>query len=247
MADDTYPDFNVDLIGQNIDLVHELTGRRIGRALHGSSGLSEKELAAAARAGVVKVNWSSESLLIRSQAARDFYLAHTGTLASPKNAGWKTTAMDHGLQSYVAEKYLLKVTSRMRLLGAAGHGRAFLAAQELVGLRTKTKEQRETTMQGTGQWRTLRRDTFLVARDSNYFTQRTPARIRPSRLGTVPRREPLASPAGRRSLGHASLALRSRLVRLLAQGGPRPAAHRRTGAGHGLAARHCPDRALARR
>lgn len=125
LAADGYPEFRVDLIGENIAAIRQLTGREVGLALHGSSGLDEANLAAAARAGVVKVNWSSESLLIRSQAAQSFYSERAETLASPRHAQWKASAMDNGVQAFVAGRYVPRVVARMQLLGGAGWGRAF--------------------------------------------------------------------------------------------------------------------------
>jgi fructose-bisphosphate aldolase class II len=121
-----YPEFRTELVEANRRLVHELTGRNVGLALHGSSGLEEAKLAEAARAGVVKVNWSSESLLIRSEAARVFY-SENAPLLDPAHPQWKATAMDNGVQSFVAARYVPKVVGRMKLLGGAGQGPAFLA------------------------------------------------------------------------------------------------------------------------
>lgn len=128
LAQDGYPQFRVERIGEHVAALRALTGRDIGLALHGSSGLDEEHLAAAARAGVVKVNWSSESLLLRSRAAQDYYTAHAEALASPRHPRWKATAMDDGVQRHVANFYVPKVAARIRLLGGAGQGRAFLAA-----------------------------------------------------------------------------------------------------------------------
>jgi len=122
---DGYPEFRVDRIGANLELVRELTGRAVGLALHGSSGLDADSLAAAARAGVVKVNWSSESLLLRSSAARAYYAERAKQL-DPRDPQWKATAMDNGVQSYVGARYVPRVAERMRLLGGAGQGPAFL-------------------------------------------------------------------------------------------------------------------------
>ena len=119
------PEFRVDLVEANVRLMKELTGRDVGVALHGSSGLDEKALAAAARSGVVKVNWSSESLLCRSQAARDYYVEKVAQL-DPAHAQWKATAMDNGVQCFVSARYVPKVAQRMTLLGGAGHGPAFV-------------------------------------------------------------------------------------------------------------------------
>lgn len=121
-----YPHFRVDLVEANVRLVRELTGRDVGIALHGSSGLDEAALAAAARAGVVKVNWSSESLHCRSTAARDYYASSKEEL-TPGHSRWKAAAMDNGVQSFVSARYVPKVADRMRLLGGAGRGPAFVA------------------------------------------------------------------------------------------------------------------------
>jgi fructose/tagatose bisphosphate aldolase len=100
-------------------LASRLTGRPIGIALHGSSGLSQESLKRAVRAGVAKVNWSSESLLVRSRAAQEYYATHAAELEKthPK---WKATTVDNGLQTFVAARYLPVVTERIKLLGGAG-------------------------------------------------------------------------------------------------------------------------------
>ncbi len=48
-------------------------------------------------------------------------------LTNPANAElemthpkWKATALDHGVQSYVSERYVPKVAERIRILGGAG-------------------------------------------------------------------------------------------------------------------------------
>ena len=114
-----YPEFRVDLVEENVRLMRELTGRDVGIALHGSSGLDEKSLADAARSGVVKVNWSSESLLCRSGAARDYY-AQMAPQLDPAHPAWKAAAMDNGVQSFVSARYVPRVVERMKLLGGAG-------------------------------------------------------------------------------------------------------------------------------
>jgi fructose/tagatose bisphosphate aldolase len=122
---DGYPDFRVDLVGANVDLVRALTGRSVGLALHGSSGLDAASLAAAARAGVVKVNWSSESLLLRSSAARAYYEERAPRF-DPRDPQWKASVMDNGVQSFIGSRYVPKVVERMKLLGGGGQGPAFL-------------------------------------------------------------------------------------------------------------------------
>lgn len=111
--------FSVKTIKNNIRLTKEITGREIGIALHGSTGLSPQDLSNASKAGVVKVNWSTESLLIRSTAARNYYLSHEEKL-DKKHPEWKNTVMDNGITSYVAKEYIPKVAERMQILGGVG-------------------------------------------------------------------------------------------------------------------------------
>ncbi len=122
--------FSPEAVRAHRELASELAGRPIGIALHGSSGLSEDQLRAAVDAGVSKVNWSSESLLIRSTAARDFYVS-AGERLEKGHPEWKATAMDHGVQSFVSERYVPRVVERMTILGGAGNGSRFLQSRNL--------------------------------------------------------------------------------------------------------------------
>ena len=121
-----YP-FSPDAVARHRERATEICGRPIGLALHGSSGLPESALREGVAAGVVKVNWSSESLLIRSQAARDFYAVHTAELEK-SHAQWKATAMDNGVQSFIAGRYVPRVAERIRILGGEGRGPLVCAA-----------------------------------------------------------------------------------------------------------------------
>jgi fructose/tagatose bisphosphate aldolase len=112
--------FDASTVAQHQQFASSLTGRPIGIALHGSSGLSEHGLREAVAAGVAKVNWSSESLLLRSKTALEFYQTHTAQLEKT-HKDWKNTAMDNGLQRFVSEVYVQKVVERITLLGGAGH------------------------------------------------------------------------------------------------------------------------------
>jgi fructose-bisphosphate aldolase, class II len=77
-------------------------------------------------AGVAKVNWSSESLLIRSRAAQEYYATHTAQLEK-SHGDWKNTAMDNGVQRFVSGRYVPVALERMRLLGGEGQGSRFTA------------------------------------------------------------------------------------------------------------------------
>lgn len=127
-SDEGYPEFSVAAVKENIALLKSITGRDIGLALHGSSGLSKDDLSEAAQAGVVKVNWSTESLMVRSGTAARFYTDNSEKLVR-SHAEWKTTAMDNGVQSAVSVPYMEKVIERILLL--RGEGQASSVASSL--------------------------------------------------------------------------------------------------------------------
>lgn len=120
--------FSCEAIRAHQTAASELASRPIGIALHGSSGLSNEDLQVAVANGVAKVNWSSESLLLRSQAAKEYYQNY-GDRLTKSHPDFKTTAMDNGLQTYVASIYQMKVVERIRILNGAGFGRKFLQTQ----------------------------------------------------------------------------------------------------------------------
>ena len=120
--------FSPQAVREHQQLATQVCGRPVGIALHGSSGLADASLQAAVAAGVVKVNWSSESLLLRSQAAQEYFATHTVQLLK-SHPDWKNTAMDHGLQSFIAERYVGRVAARIRVLG--GHGQAGVVREAL--------------------------------------------------------------------------------------------------------------------
>ena len=111
--------FSAEAVAAHREIAAKITGRPIGIALHGSSGLGAAALGAAVSAGVTKVNWSSESLLIRSQAARDYYATHTAQFEK-SHPEWKRTTMDHGVQAFVSTRYVPQVIERIRVLSAVG-------------------------------------------------------------------------------------------------------------------------------
>jgi len=123
LGGDGYPTFSASHVKAQAQLAERMLGRRVGIALHGSSGLADESLQAAVRAGVTKVNWSSESLLIRSQAARRYY-AENGAKLEPGHPEFKVTAMDNGLQQFISREYLGKVQQRLATLGSAGKATA---------------------------------------------------------------------------------------------------------------------------
>jgi fructose-bisphosphate aldolase, class II len=122
-----FPAFSSDAIQAHCDFVKNLTGREIGLALHGSSGLPDADLECAVQAGVVKVNWSSDSLHLRSHLAQDYY-SEFGTQLEPGHAKFKSTAMDNGLQQFVSSSYVPKVAARIALLGGSNRATELMDA-----------------------------------------------------------------------------------------------------------------------
>lgn len=125
-SNDGYSGFNPKVIEDNVTLLKKITGRNIGIALHGSTGLSEEKLSAAAKAGVTKVNWSSESLYVRSQAAKEYIESHAEKF-DKKHKEWKNTVMDNGINAYIAKKYIPVVKHRIEVLGGNGMASKFVA------------------------------------------------------------------------------------------------------------------------
>jgi fructose/tagatose bisphosphate aldolase len=124
-----YPEFRAEAVGENIDLMRSITGRSMGIALHGSSGLSADDLKAAVRQGVIKVNWATDSLAIRSSAAHEYYNRDQARFEKT-HPHWKVTAMDNGVQEFISKAYIPKVTERIRLLGGEGQADSIKARQE---------------------------------------------------------------------------------------------------------------------
>ncbi len=107
--------FSPKTIEAQVALAKKITGREIGIALHGSTGLSAEDLRNAVKAGVVKVNWSTESLFIRSNAAKNYYELMIEKL-DKKHTQWKAAAMDNGVNKFVSEIYIPRVKERIRIL-----------------------------------------------------------------------------------------------------------------------------------
>ncbi len=117
--------FSPGAIRAHCELASELAGRPIGIALHGSSGLTENQLAEGVAAGVAKVNWSSESLLIRSQAAAAYFDENRERLGQ-SHPGFKAAAMDNGLQQSISVTYVPRVKARIESLNGKGQASVFL-------------------------------------------------------------------------------------------------------------------------
>lgn len=122
---DGYREFQTITVERNVALLKKITGRNIGIALHGSTGLSPDKLTSASKCGVIKVNWSSESLYIRSMTAKKYY-SEFAEKFDKKHKDWKNTVMDNGMTSYVSKEYIPVVAEKMKLLGGDGKGSLFM-------------------------------------------------------------------------------------------------------------------------
>lgn len=119
--------FSPKTIEEQIKITKQVTGREIGIALHGSTGLSDADLSASAKAGVIKVNWSTESLLIRNLAAQEYFTTMQPRF-DKKHKEWKNTVMDNGLTSFIALSYVPKVMHRIKVLGGEGKATSAMKA-----------------------------------------------------------------------------------------------------------------------
>jgi fructose-bisphosphate aldolase class II len=117
--------FDPDLARQHVENLKRLTGREIGLALHGTSGLNEVSLISGVQAGVVKINWSSELLHLRANAGLEYFRKKVAA-AEPDQGDWKNTVMDNGLQSFIGEVTIPVITNRIHLLGGEGRARDFV-------------------------------------------------------------------------------------------------------------------------
>ncbi len=133
-SDHGFPTFSPKTVEQHRLLCRQLTKRDIGIALHGSTGLSADQLRSGVQAGVVKVNWSSESLHLRASATRDYYVTNSDKLAKT-HPEFKKTAMDNGATTFVSQRYIPVVIERIGWLGSAGKAATCLAGSGIAAAR----------------------------------------------------------------------------------------------------------------
>ena len=121
-----YPTFRPENISAAASLLEQLCGRKIGIVLHGSSGLSEAQIRGAVAHGLTKMNWSTDGLILRSTAAREYYDSHREQLV-PGHADFKQSAMDNGVGRFISQRFVPRITNLIELLGAAGKAATFMA------------------------------------------------------------------------------------------------------------------------
>jgi fructose/tagatose bisphosphate aldolase len=125
-SEEGYPDFQPENVAKNTALIEKLTGRKIGVVLHGSSGLSEDQIKRAVSQGLIKMNWSTAGLILRSSAAQEYYKTHHEKLV-PGHPDFKQTAGDNGVGRYVSVRFQPAVKRLIKLLKSDGKAGSFMA------------------------------------------------------------------------------------------------------------------------
>jgi len=119
-----FPNFSAGKVKKNVEFINSLIGRKIGLALHGSSGLTKRQLVEAATNGVVKVNWSSDSLFTRAKLAKQYYSSNWEKF-NIKHKDVKSAIMDNGVNSYVSNGYVPLVQNRIETLQGKQKNKGF--------------------------------------------------------------------------------------------------------------------------
>lgn len=117
--------FNANLVGEVASALREALGRPIGIALHGSSGLSDEQLAAAVQQGVVKINTATMLYGARARAMHAYFNAHVEQIQEGHKA-MKETSKDPTVDSAVSQVMVPLLVARMKVSNAAGHGKKAL-------------------------------------------------------------------------------------------------------------------------
>ena len=113
--------FDPALVGEVAGAVADAIGRPIGMALHGSSGLSDEQLAQAVENGVIKINTCTLLLGIRARAMHAYFNAHVDQI----QVGHKTmkeTSKDTTVDSAVSQALVPVIVNRMKTSLSAGQG-----------------------------------------------------------------------------------------------------------------------------
>jgi len=118
--------FNAALVGQVADALRQSLGRPIGIALHGSSGLSDAQLAASVQQGVVKINTCTLLLGARARAMQAYFNAHAAQIQAG-HKDMKEMSKDTTVDSAVSAAIVPIIVDRMAVSNSAGQGKKALA------------------------------------------------------------------------------------------------------------------------
>lgn len=117
--------FNASLVGEVAAALRESLGRPIGIALHGSSGMSDQQLAESIKNGVIKINTCTLLLGTRARCMHD-YLTRNVERIQEGHKDMKETSKDTVLDSSVSDTMVPLLVDRMKVSNSAGHGKKAL-------------------------------------------------------------------------------------------------------------------------
>lgn len=113
--------FDVQIVSRVGRALEQALGRPIGIALHGSSGMSDEQLAAAVQHGVIKINTCTLLLGARARAMCEYFTAHYDQIQEGHTA-MKETSKDTTVDTAVSQSMVPILVDRMKVSNAAGHG-----------------------------------------------------------------------------------------------------------------------------
>jgi hypothetical protein len=77
--------------------------------------------------GLTKMNWSTDGLILRSAAAREYCGSRRQQFA-PGHSEFKETAMDNGVGRFVSERFVPRIEALIRLLNGEGKAAGFVSS-----------------------------------------------------------------------------------------------------------------------
>jgi fructose-bisphosphate aldolase, class II len=117
--------FDVGIVSDVAKALENALGRSIGIALHGSSGMSDEQLALAVKHGVIKINTCTLLLGTRARAMCEYFNQHHEQIQEGHKA-MKETTKDATVDTAVSQSMVPLLVDRMRVSNAAGHGKKAL-------------------------------------------------------------------------------------------------------------------------
>jgi fructose-bisphosphate aldolase class II len=117
--------FDADRVAKVKAAVEEVTGRPVGMALHGSSGLNDEQLRASVENGVTKINTCTFFLGARARAKYD-YLVKNHDRIQMGHKDMKEASKDPTIDTAVSEVMVPLIAERMKVSNAAGYGKKAL-------------------------------------------------------------------------------------------------------------------------
>jgi len=118
--------FDASLVGAVADALAQGLGRPVGIALHGSSGMSDAQLAASVQQGVIKINTCTMLLGARARAMHAYFNEHVAQIQEG-HKDMKETSKDTTVDMAVSQAVVPIIVDRMAVSQSAGQGKRALA------------------------------------------------------------------------------------------------------------------------